>query len=125
MLNYDDVILYFENSLGYLINPNRANLAYKIIEFRNEYGYFDYSDFVDYIADNEELGEVLKEVMKYHNDESYTDEELEDYINTIKKYSVEQRMKKLESELKETLDVNKKIEIVKKIENMKKEVLTW
>lgn len=125
MLNYDDVILYFENSLGYLINPNRANLAYKIIEFRNEYGYFDYSDFVDYIADNEELGEVLKEVMKYHNDESYTDEELEDYINTIKKYSVEERMKKLESELKETLDVNKKIEIVKKIENMKKEVLTW
>ena len=125
MLNYDDVILYFENSLGYLINPDRALLAYKIIEFRNEYGYFDYSDFVDYIIDNEKLGEVLKEVMKYHNEETYTEEELEDYINTIKKHSVEERMKKLESELKETLDVNKKIEIVKKIENMKKEVLTW
>ncbi|UKI58585.1 MAG: hypothetical protein L6V81_04190 [Clostridium sp.] len=57
----------------------------KIIEFRNDYGYYNYSDFVDYISDNEKLMNVLKEVMKYHNNEDYTMEELDDYINTIKK----------------------------------------
>ena len=125
MLHYDDVILYFENTLGYLIKDNMSLLAYKIIEFRNDYGYFSYSDFVDYISDNIELNNTLKEVMKYHNEETYTEEELEDYINTIKEYSVKSRVEALKKEMASTLDINKKIEIAKKIENIKKEVLKW
>lgn len=125
MLNYEDVILYFENTLGYLIQDDRALLAYKIIEFRNDYGYYNYSDFVDYISDNEKLMNVLKEVMKYHNNEEYTMEELDDYINTIKMYSIKKRIDSLKIEMSETFDVNKKIEIAKKIENINKEVLKW
>ena len=63
--------------------------------------------------------------MKYHNEEEYTENELDDYINTIKKYSVEQRIKVLKKQMNETLDINKKIEIAKKIENINKEVLKW
>ena len=125
MLNYEDVILYFENTLGYLIQDDRALLAYKIIEFRNDYGYYNYSDFVDYISDNKKLMNVLKEVMKYHNNEDYTMEELDDYINTIKMYSIKKRIDTLKIEMSETFDVNKKIEIAKKIENINKEVLKW
>lgn len=125
MLNYEDVILYFENTLGYLIQDDRSLLAYKIIEFRNDYGYYNYSDFVDYISDNEKLMNVLKEVMKYHNNEDYTMEELDDYINTIKMYSIKKRIDTLKIEMSETFDVNKKIEIAKKIENINKEVLKW
>lgn len=125
MLNYEDVILYFENTLGYLIQDDRALLAYKIIEFRNDYGYYNYSDFVDYISDNEKLMNVLKEVMKYHNNEDYTMEELDDYINTIKMSSIKKRIDTLKIEMSETFDVNKKIEIAKKIENINKEVLKW
>ena len=125
MMNYDDVILYFENTLGYLVHENMSLLAYKIIEFRNTYGYFNYSDFIDYISDNEKLNETLKEVMRYHNDEEYTNEELDDYINTIKKYSIEKRKEKLKKEMNETLDINKKIEIANKIQNINKEVLKW
>lgn len=125
MLNYEDVILYFENTLGYLIQDDRALLAYKIIEFRNDYGYYNYSDFVDYISDNEKLMNVLKEVMKYHNNEDYTMEELDDYINTIKMYSIKKRIDTLKIEMSETFDINKKIEIAKKIENINKEVLKW
>ncbi len=125
MLNYDDVILYFENTLGYLIHDNMSKLAYKIIEFRNDYGYFDYSDFIDYISEDNDLNETLKEVMKYPNNEEYSMNELDEYINTIKKYTVEKRIESLKNEMKETLDVNKQIEIAKKIEDIKKEVLKW
>ena len=125
MLNYEDVILYFENTLGYLIQDDRANLAYKIIEFRNDYGYYNYSDFLDYISDNDKLMNTVKEVMKYHNNEEYTTEELDDYINTIKMYSINKRIETLKNEMSETFDVNKKIEIAKKIENINKEVLKW
>ena len=125
MINYDDVILYFENTLGYLIHDNMSSLAYKIIEFRNDYGYFDYSDFIDYIKDDEKVQDALKEVMKYHNNEEYTMDELDDYINTIKKYSIKKRVNSLKEEINKKIDVNKKIEILKKIENINKEVLKW
>ena len=125
MLHYDEVIQSFENSLGYLINDDKSALAYKIIEFRNDYGYFEYSDFIDYISDNENMNITLKEIMRYYNNDQYTEEELESYINTIKEYSVKKRIDMLKQEMKETLDINKKIEIAKKIENINKEVLKW
>ena len=125
MLHHKDVILYFENHLGYLINPKKSSLAYKIIEFRNDYGYFDYGDFIDYISGNETLEETLKEVNKYPNKEEYTERELDEYINTIKEHSVKTRINALKKEMNETLDINKKIEIAKKIENINKEVLKW
>ena len=119
MLNYDDVILYFENSLGYLIDNKRSNLAYKIIEFRNDNGYFNLFDFEDSILEDKELNDTLEEVTNYHNNKEYTNEELEDYINTIKEYSVKKQVEKLKQEMKDTLDINKKIE------NINKEVLKW
>lgn len=125
MLNYDDVILYFENSLGYLIDDKRSNLAYKIIEFRNDNGYFNLFDFEDSILEDKELNDTLEEVTNYHNNKEYTNEELEDYINTIKEYSVKKQIEQLKQEMKDTLDINKKIEIAKKIENINKEVLKW
>ena len=125
MLHYDDVILYFENGLGYLVHDNRAKLAYRIIEFRHNYGYFDYSDFIDYIANEEDVNEVLKEVMRYHNEEEYSEKELEDCFNVIKKYSIEKRIEALKLEQSKTLDINEKIEISQKIENINKEVLKW
>ena len=125
MLNYDDVILYFENGLGYLIHDNMMALAYKIVEFRNDYGYFNYSDFIDYVGDNELIKETIKEIMRYHNDEEYTESELEDYFDTIKEYSVKKRINELKKEMNETLDVNKKIELANKINKINKEVLEW
>lgn len=125
MLHYDDVILYFENSLGYLIGEDKSLLAYKIIEFRNDYGYFEYSDFIDYISENDKLQETLKEVMRYHNEEEYTNNELDSCINTIKEYTIKKRIESLKKEMASTIDINKKIEIAKKIENINKEVLKW
>lgn len=125
MLNYDDVILYFENSLGYLINSKRSKLAYKILEFKNDNGYFSLFDFQDSILEDKELNDTLNEILNYHNNKEYTNEELEDYINTIKEYSVKKQIEKLKQEMKDTLDINKKIEIAKKIENINKEVLKW
>ncbi len=125
MLHYDDVILHFENRLGYLINDDRSSLAYKILEFKNNYGYFDYGDFIDYIADDEKLNNTLKEVNKYHNNDEFDEKELDEYFDTIKEYTVKSRIESLKLQMANTLDINKKIEIAKKIENINKEVLKW
>ncbi len=125
MLNNEEVINTFENHIGSLIHDNMSHVAYKIIEFRNDYGYFNYSDFLDYVRDDDELNNTLNYIMKYPNNDEYTDEELDDYVKTIKEYRVEKRVESLKKEMSETLDINKKIEIAKKIENIKKEVLEW
>ncbi len=125
MLHYEDVIINFENRLGYLITDDRSAFAYKILEFRNNYGYFDYGDFIDYIAEDENLNETLKEINRYHNLDEYTEKELDEYFDTIKEYTVKTRVAKLKSQMASTLDINKKIEIAKKIENINKEVLKW
>ena len=125
MINYEDIITVFENRLGSLIDDNRSLLAYKIMEFRNDYGYFSYSDFIDYINGDEKLINVLNDVNKCYNKETYTDEEVTDYIKTIKEYEVKKQKRKLEKQMSETLDINKKIEIAKKIQNINKEVLEW
>ena len=89
------------------------------------YGYFDYGDFIDYIAEDEKLCETLKEINKYHNLDEYTEKELDEYFDTIKQYTVKMRVEKLKEQMASTMDINKKIEIAKKIENINKEVLKW
>ncbi len=125
MLNNDNVIDTFENQVGSLIHNNMSLLAYKIVEFRNDYGYFTYNDFMDYIRDNEETINTIDEIMRYPNNEEYTEKELDEYVTTIKEYSIQKRINELKKEMRETLDINKKIEIAKKIENINKEVLEW
>ena len=72
-----------------------------------------------------ELNETVKEIMRYNNEDEYTESELEDYFDTIKEYSVKKRINELKREMNETLDVNKKIELANKINKINKEVLEW
>lgn len=125
MLNNEEVITYFENALGYLIKDDTNLLASKIISFKNDYGYFNFNDFIDYVKDDEKVENIIKEIMSYTNTEKYTDEELDDYFNVIKEHRVKKRIRWLKEEMKKTLDINKKIELGEKINNITKEVIKW
>lgn len=125
MLNNEEVITYFENALGYLIKDDTNLLASKIISFKNDYGYFNFNDFIDYVKDDEKVENIIKEIMSYTNTEEYTEEELDDYFNVIKEHRVKKRIRWLKEEMKKTLDINKKIELGEKINNITKEVIKW
>lgn len=125
MLHYNEVIKIYEKQLGYLTSERMSNFANEIVNYKSKYKEFEYADFISYINENEELIEILKEVMNYPHIETYSDEELEDYINIIKEYAVKYEIEKLTNKMKNTLDVEEKKKIGKKIENMKKEVMKW
>lgn len=125
MLNYEEVIKTYEKHLGYLTSERMTNFANEIVNYKNKFKEFVYADFISYIKSNEELNEILKEVMSYPHIETYTDEELEDYINIVKEHAVKSEIEKLTNKMKNTLDVEEKKKISKKIENMKKEVMKW
>lgn len=125
MLCYPEVIRIYEKKLGHLVNDDMKHLANEIVYYKEKNNGFNESEFITYIMDKEELYNAYLKVMEYDNIETYTESEIEDYITTIQEGSYKKEVEKLKQKMKETLDINEKTRIAKKIENMKKEVLKW
>lgn len=124
MLNNDDVIILYENGLGFLVTPELTDFANEILEYKIENGEFNLSDFITHVYQNNK-NKILKEVMENGGTEDYTEEEIDYLINIIKGTTVENEIKRLKSIQKNSLDEEEKKSIARKIENMRKEVLTW
>jgi DNA primase len=124
MLNNEDVLLSYENNLGFLVTKEFTDFANEILSFKYKNHGFSLSDFMTYVYQNS-LDGLLKEIMENGGPEDYTDEELEYLMNIVKESTVEKEIEKLKIRQKESLDEEEKKSITKKIENMRKEVLTW
>lgn len=124
MLNNEDVLLSYENNLGFLVTKEFTDFANEILSFKYKNHGFSLSDFMTYVYQNN-LDGLLKEIMENGGPEDYTDEELEYLMNIVKESTVEKEIEKLKIRQKESLDEEEKKSITKKIENMRKEVLTW
>lgn len=125
MLNYKEVISEYENKLGYLVNKKRKDLANSIIYFKEKNHGFNYADFITFISDKQDLLETFNEVNNYHNIKTYTERELEDYFKNVKENMIETQVEKLKKQMSESLDINEKLNILKRIEKIKKDVLEW
>ena len=125
MLNNKEVIRNYEKNLGFLPHEDMKKLANEIVYFKQINGGWDYADFITYVMNKLWLKEALDIVLNTEQGEEYSKEELEDYFTTIKKFEVEKQISNLTNKMKETLDIEEKIKIAKRIENIKKEVLEW
>ena len=125
MLNNKEVIRKYEKNLGFLPNDDMKKFANEIVYFKEINGGWDYADFITYVMNKPWLKESLDIVLNTEQSEEYSKEELEDYFTTIKKFEVEKQINKLTNKMKETLDIEEKIKIAKRIENIKKDVLEW
>ncbi len=125
MLNNKEVIRKYEKNLGFLPNDDMKKLANEVVYFKEINGGWDYADFITYVMNKPWLKESLDIVLNTEQSEEYSKEELEDYFTTIKKFEVEKQINKLTNKMKETLDIEEKIKIAKRIENIKKDVLEW
>lgn len=125
MLNNKEVIKKYEKNLGFLPNEDMKKLANEIVYFKQINNGWDYADFITYVMNKPWLKESLDIVLNTEQSEEYSKEELEDYFTTIKKFEVEKQIKRLTQMMKETLDIEEKIKIAKRIENIKKDVLEW
>ncbi len=125
MLNHPHLINYYENHLGYMNDENRRNFANSIIYYKEKNKTFDYADFICYTSERPELESVLKEITSYNHIETYTDEEVDEYITKIKEKRVKRQIEKLTEKMKNTIDIEEKKRLSNRILNMKREVLKW
>lgn len=125
MLNHIEVIRKYEHELGHLINGDAKQLANEIVYYKERNHSFEYADFLSSILEKENLNKTHELVISYEQNDEYTEEELEDYFRIINEYTIKQQIEKLNQKLKESIDMEEKKKIAKRIENIKKEVLKW
>ena len=125
MLNHIEVIRKYEQELGHLINSDAQRLANAIVYYKEKNHCFEYADFVSEIIDNEELNKMFESVMGFEQSDNYTEEELNDYFYIINEFTIKKQLERLNAQLKESIDIEEKKKIAKRIENIKKEVLKW
>ncbi len=108
MLKAKEIIRMYECNVAYLPSPHCRMLANEIISYSNEYGEINIADFITYLGDKRELINLITELEIDSIKDDYSMEEIEDYINTLKEYSVKNEIKRLESLMKSEFDIFKK-----------------
>lgn len=122
MLNSEDVIRIYDKNVAYMPDREYRLLAREISTFYKNYGQMNEADFIDYIEGDEDLMNTIKKVNQNMLNESYTEEEISDYIKVIKEYNIKDAIERMQEKMKKQTDPLKKAEIAQQIINLKKEL---
>lgn len=115
MLKDSKVILQYEAKKIYLPTEKYRFLVRQICAFYQKYGNIDVADFLTFIAEDKEMTKVLGEITSRDLKETYSKEEIEDYIRCIDEYNRNLEINNLKQKMKESIDYAEKIELAKKI----------
>lgn len=127
LFSNDKYIEIFKEKLGYLRNRIERELLSEIEYYINKHKKIDYSSFLAYINTSDEISSDIVEFV--NNISSNIDiEDLDDnifinYVKNIKNIMNKDEIKKLKNDLKNELDINKQLEISKRIIELKKDVV--
>lgn len=119
MLHYKEAIRMYELNVSYLPTGIYRILANEIIHYTNEYGDIDIADFITYLNEKEELIKAVGELMQLTTDDEYHEEEINDYINVLKEFSINNEIKRIQLKIKEETDPIKKAILAEKIRKLK------
>ena len=119
MMNDIKYVKSYQNKLGYFEEKKYRDLSNEIVYYCNKNKDINVADFISYIENNSELYPLVLEIIETDSSELTMDEFLK-YIKVIDLKSSRLEIQKLKKELKDELDINKKVTIVKRITEIKK-----
>lgn len=122
MLNSPEVIRMYDKKVTFMPDKEYRQLAREISVYFKNNGDINEADFIDYIEGDEELTNTIKKVNQNMTKETYTEEEIEDYINVIKEFNVKSAITRMQEKMKNITDPLKKAEIAEEIIKLKKGV---
>lgn len=127
MMNDLKYIDLFKENLGYFKEENYRKVANEIIYYASEKQKINLADFLTY-AELSPLKKEIYEVVESIKDPQIEDTSIRDYLNNIKEKNWEEELQRLKKEQKQINDINEKtnigqkiVEIMKKIQEIKKE----
>lgn len=123
MMNGETYIELYKKNLGYFENPTYRNIANEIMYYISNNENINLADFVTYINDLEEIKAPIMNIINDNLNDDINEESMLLYIDVVNKHTTKEEIKKLKQQMKNELDIDKKMKIAMKIAELKKDVL--
>ena len=115
-------IKIYQKKLGFLPLKKHRNIINDILYFYELNGFVNTADFISFSEDRQVNIDNILEIINNNSEIKVSTNEMENYIKVINEALKKEKIEKLKRELKEENNEMKKIEIVKEITRIKKEV---
>ena len=119
MMNDIKYVNQYKNQLGYIDNAELRNLANEITYYCEKNGNINIADFITF-ATTRDLKDVVNKVISNFNINNMSDLYFNEYLISYIKLSSKRDISKLKEQLANEQDENKKMEIHKQIDKIKK-----
>ena len=115
-------ITIYKNKLGYFKEKIERVVASEIVYYNSEHGNINIADFITYITNNEELSDYVSNIISENKNTSDSVSEFNDCFDAVLKILKKDEMDELVEKIKKELDMNKKMELMTRLTEIKKEV---
>ena len=120
MLRNVDAVLIYQNNVSYLNDPTLSKIAMEILEFYGINRYINITDFTVFLEDKNDLIEKSLIIDDLSLPDEVNTDILMDYVKTIDEGILKREIEKTKKQIKEEMDVAKKISLTEKLRNLKK-----
>lgn len=120
MLRNVDAVLIYQNNVSYLNDPMLSKIAMQILEFYEINRYINITDFTIFLEDKTDLIEKSLIIDDLRLPDEVNVDILMDYVKTIDEGILKREIEKTKKQIKEEMDVAKKISLTEKLRNLKK-----
>lgn len=120
MMNDGSYIERFKKELGYFNIKKYRDISNEIIYYYEYNKSIDLSSFITFALANELIYEDVMEIIKSINLEELTVDDFEDFIRVCESELKKEEIKNLKEQIANELDENKKLELAKKLIEIKK-----
>ncbi len=122
MMNDERYIKMYNKQLGYFDDIRYREIASEIICYyeQNKSSGINVADFITHINNNEKVAGLVTTIVNACSEEELTPEAMSQYLAAADKAMVSKEISKLKADLKTETDINKKLEIVTKMTELKK-----
>ncbi len=120
MLRNVDAVLIYQNNVSYLNDPMLSKIAMEILEFYEINRYINITDFTVFLEDKIDLIEKSLIIDGLSLPDEVNTDILMDYVKTIDEGILKREIEKTKKQIKEEMDVAKKISLTEKLRNLKK-----
>lgn len=115
-------ITVYKNRLGYFKEKKERMLASEIVYYNTVHNNINIADFLTYMMPQEDLFAFINEIISENNNTIVSLDEFNSCVDVVLKILKKDEIVELKEKIKQELDVNKKLELIAKLTELKKEV---
>lgn len=119
MMNGQKYVNLYKKKLGYITDEKLRIIANEILYYSGIHNKIDVADFITYMSDKDNF-KMVTEIVGMNMQEELSEENMLEYITSYYRLMVKKQINDLKIQMKNEMDVNKKLEIGKRITELKK-----